>query len=90
MNAGSAPGICRTFSGYALGATLLEALVTPTWKWKNSAILEAKPLGPSAATSAVQYVDVAPEAGLTIPNTLGGIDHKRLIIEAKGSGIAFF
>ena len=30
------------------------------------------------------------EAGLTIPNVWGGVDHKRYIIEAKGSGLAFF
>jgi hypothetical protein len=36
------------------------------------------------------FVDVAREAGLTIPNVWGGADHKRFIIEAKGSGLAFF
>ena len=42
------------------------------------------------AASQVQFVDVAPQAGLIIPNVWGGIDHKRSIIETKGSGIAFF
>jgi enediyne biosynthesis protein E4 len=41
-------------------------------------------------TSPVQYVDVAQQAGLTSPNVWGGVDHKRSIIEAKGSGLAFF
>jgi enediyne biosynthesis protein E4 len=40
--------------------------------------------------SPVQYVDVAQQAGLTIPNVWGDVDHKRLIIETKGSGLAFF
>ena len=40
--------------------------------------------------NAVTYVDVAKEAGLTVPNVWGGVDHKRYIVEAKGSGIAFF
>jgi enediyne biosynthesis protein E4 len=38
----------------------------------------------------VTYVDVAKEAGLTVPNVWGGVEHKRYIVEAKGSGIAFF
>ena len=43
-----------------------------------------------AAPSPVQFVDVAAHAGLTAPNVWGGVDHKRSIIEAKGSGLAFF
>ena len=31
-----------------------------------------------------------PEAGLTAPNVWGGVEHKSYIIEAKGSGMAFF
>ena len=42
------------------------------------------------AASAVQFVDVAREAGLNVPNVWGGVDHKRYILEAKGSGLAFF
>ena len=38
----------------------------------------------------MQFVDVAREAGLTTPNVWGGVDNKKYIIEAKGSGIAFF
>ena len=41
-------------------------------------------------SSPVQFIDAAQHAGLTVPNVWGGIDHKRSIIEAKGSGIAFF
>ena len=33
---------------------------------------------------------MAREAGLNVPNVWGGVDHKRYIIEAKGSGLAFF
>jgi hypothetical protein len=33
---------------------------------------------------------VAQAAGLNVPNVWGGVDHKRVIIETKGSGIAFF
>ena len=40
--------------------------------------------------SPVQFIDVAEKAGLNIPNVWGGIDQKRVIIETKGSGIAFF
>src|SRR5246127_2062216 len=76
----------RRFLGsslFLLGSTMLEMLTTPLWKWRDRGLVEA-------ATSQVQYVDVAREAGLTVPNVWGGVDHKRVIIEAKGSGIAFF
>jgi hypothetical protein len=43
-----------------------------------------------SAASQVHFVDVAREAGLTTPNVWGGVDSKNYIIEAKGSGIAFF
>ena len=39
---------------------------------------------------AVQFVDVGREAGLNVPNVWGGTEHKRYIIEAKGSGLGFF
>src|SRR6266478_113007 len=78
-----------------LGSTLLEALTIPFWKWRGSALLEAAPVlnpfisNPTAA-SPVVFVDVAREAGLDAPNVWGGADHKKYIIEAKGSGLAFF
>ena len=37
----------------------------------------------------MQFVDIARQAGLNIPNVWGAVDHTRYI-EAKGSGIAFF
>src|SRR6266478_2482251 len=77
-------------SATLLGSTLLDALATPLWKWKRSALLEVATDSNAAATSTVTFVDVAKEAGLNSPNVWGGIDHKRYIIEAKGSGLAFF
>ena len=38
----------------------------------------------------VQFVDVAKKPASTSANVWGGVDHKRYIIEAKGSGLAFF
>src|SRR5580704_13878737 len=73
-----------------LGASLLEALATPLWKWNRAAVLQAARIPHPAPTSPVQFVDVAREAGLTTPNVWGGVDHKKYIIEAKGSGLAFF
>ncbi len=89
-------------SAVVLGSTLLDALTTPLWRWNRSLLIRvgadassthpegdisnvSKPLD-----SPVQFVDVAREAGLTTPNVWGGADRKRYIIEAKGSGIAFF
>ncbi|HEY4905884.1 MAG TPA: VCBS repeat-containing protein, partial [Candidatus Acidoferrum sp.] len=83
----------------ALGGGLLEALATPLWKWNRSVILEAAQApkkavatasSAAAANPSVQFVDVAKEAGLTVPNVWGQIDRKQYIIEAKGSGVAFF
>jgi enediyne biosynthesis protein E4 len=71
-----------------LGSTLMDAITTPLWRWQSPLLL-APSVAPSS-TSPVQFVDVAREAGLNIPNVWGDADHKRYIIEAKGSGIAFF
>ena len=81
----------RRFLGtslFMLSGTLLEALATPLWRWKDSELLQAATSKPSAPP--VQFVDVGQQAGLNTPNVWGGIDHKRSIIEAKGSGLAFF
>jgi enediyne biosynthesis protein E4 len=85
----------RRFLGSSLvlfGGSLLDALTTPLWKWKHSARLEAArlPRMPGANGSPVTFVDVAKEAGVVAPNVWGEVDHKRYIIEAKGSGLAFF
>ena len=88
-------------SAIVLGGTLLDALATPLWAWKRSAILRAgtpQKQGTAGVNTAhpasqmaspVTFVDVAKEAGLNSPNVWGGVDHKRYIVEAKGSGLAF-
>src|SRR3984957_14541630 len=81
----------RRFLGSSLflfGSTLTEALATPLWQWRSRGLVEAG--GSAPTTSSVQFVNVAPTAGLTSPNVWVGVDHKRSIIEAKGSGLAFF
>src|SRR5690242_5923598 len=78
----------RRFLGSSLlvlGSTLLDALATPVWQWKSRLMLQSSP-----TSSPVQFVDVAKEAGLTVPNVWGDPNHKKYIIEAKGSGLAFF
>ena len=80
----------RRFLGssfFMLGGTLMEALTTPLWQWRNPTLVKAATSNP--VSSPVQFVDVAQQAGLKIPNVWGGVDHKRSIIEAKGSGLAF-
>jgi enediyne biosynthesis protein E4 len=74
-----------------LGSSLLDALTTPLCRWTRGVRLEAAefPRSPGS-TSPVQFLDVAREAGLNAPNVWGGVDHKRYILEAKGSGLAFF
>ncbi len=76
----------RRFLGASLlvlGNPLVEALATPLHRWRDAALIDV-------AKAPVQFIDVAREAGLTAVNVWGGIDHKRSIIEAKGSGIAFY
>jgi hypothetical protein len=82
------------FSATLLGPGIFDFLRTPTWRWSSIPILQAAAIpAPALAQSAatqVQFVDVAREAGLTTPNVWGGVENKSYIIEAKGSGIAFF
>src|ERR1035441_10666562 len=81
----------RRFLGSSLlmlGSSLADALATPLWKWKDRLLVESSAASPEQ--SPVQFVDVAQQAGLRIPNVWGGIEHKRSIIETKGSGLAFF
>jgi enediyne biosynthesis protein E4 len=81
----------RRFLGssvFMLGSNLLDALTTPLWKLSDRFQIKAGVSAPPA--SPVQFIDVAEKAGLTTPNVWGGVDRKRLIIETKGSGLAFF
>ncbi|HEX3660457.1 MAG TPA: CRTAC1 family protein [Acidobacteriaceae bacterium] len=81
----------RRFLGssiFVLGSTLLDVLTTPLWRWGESSVVQAK-VSPVPG-SPVQFIDVGRQAGLNIPNVWGGVDTKRVIIETKGSGIAFF
>jgi hypothetical protein len=84
----------RRFLGssfFVLGNTLLDALTCPVWNWKGGGLaVQAAPVPKSAPTSPVVFLDVAHEAGLNVPNVWGSAERKRFIIEAKGSGLAFF
>jgi enediyne biosynthesis protein E4 len=73
---------------FMLSHSLLERLSTPVWKLGEAAKVKAAVTTGPAST--VQFIDVAERAGLNAPNVWGGIDHKRVIIETKGSGVAFF
>ncbi len=82
----------RRFLGSSLlvlSSTLTEALASPLWKWRDRSLLESVTT-PISGALPVQFVDVARQSGLTAPNVWGGVDHKRSILEAKGSGLAFF
>jgi hypothetical protein len=83
----------RNFLGWSsvvLGTRLVELLATPVRRWSRSVALQAAPLTPAEGGSPVTFVDVAPQAGLTAINVWGGVNHKKYIVEAKGSGLAFF
>ena len=73
-----------------LGSGILEALTTPLWRWAGTPVLQAAAGPHPDVISPVTFVDVAKEAGLNVPNVWGGVKKKKYIIEAKGSGLAFF
>lgn len=80
----------RSFVGSSLlmlSSSVLDALATPVWRWSHPLIVEAVD---TPSPDGVRYVDVAKHAGLDVMNVWGSIDHKRSIIETKGSGLAFF
>ena len=64
----------------------MDALTTPLWSWRRSLFAQTT----AGNTSPVTFVDVAREAGLHVPNVWGESTHKKYILEAKGSGLAFF
>ncbi|HVN77634.1 MAG TPA: VCBS repeat-containing protein, partial [Terriglobia bacterium] len=76
-------------------AFFLGVLLAPTCSFLLSRVIAFSDLKaastpePSDASS-VTFVDVAKQAGLTVSNVWGGIDVKKYIVEAKGSGLAFF
>src|SRR5258708_21546471 len=77
----------RHFLGSSLlvfGSTLMDALTTPLWRWKHPLLLDSKA---ASDTGAVQFVDVAKEAGLNVPNVWRSDTNKRYIIEANVSRI---
>ena len=78
------------FSTVLFGTSLLEALARPLSKWKWPLALDTAAVLNADRGIPVTYVDVAKEAGLTVPNVWGGVEHKKYIVETKGSGIAFF
>ena len=73
-----------------LGSKLLDALTTPLWRWAGVPVLRAATVPHPEEASPVTFVDVAEEAGLNVPNVWGGVESKKYIVEAKGSGLAFF
>jgi len=79
-------------SGTLLGPGLLDLLRTPLWRWAANALflIEARSDGGERTPAHATFLDVAYEAGLRTPNIWGGTTRKDYIIEAKGSGVAFF
>ncbi len=50
----------------------------------------AKPSASSEQKNIAYFVDQAAKAGLSAPNTFGGVDTKKFIIETTGTGVAIF
>jgi len=77
-------------SALVFGPNILEVLTTPLWRWTGAPLLKAATVPRPEGISPVTFVDVAKEAGLTVPNVWGGVKRKKYLVEAKGSGLAFF
>jgi len=77
-------------SSVLLGSDLLDVLATPLSRWTGQPVLKAAQVPSAQGASPVTFVDVAQEARLTVPNVWGGVKSKKYIVEAKGSGLAFF
>ncbi|MDE3178559.1 MAG: VCBS repeat-containing protein, partial [Acidobacteriota bacterium] len=74
-----------------IGDKLLETLAKPLGRWGAPPLLRAAQTpATQPGVSPVTFIDVARQAGVTVENVWGGVKHKKYIIEAKGSGIAFF
>src|SRR6185312_5831440 len=43
-----------------------------------------------AGAPEIRFIDIASQAGLTIPNTFGGKEKKDFILESTGTGAAIF
>ena len=54
-------------SAVLLGSKLLDALTTPLWRWTHAPALHAATVPNPEESSPVTFVDVAEEAGLTVP-----------------------
>lgn len=80
------------YSALLLGDRLLEMLASPVHKGTSPVALRAAQAlhAHLQADSPAIYIDVAKQAGVTVENVWGGVHHKKYIVEAKGSGIAFF
>ncbi len=77
-------------SAVLVGEEFLGALATPLRNWTQPLALKAATVQVPQGSSPVTFVDVARDSGLTVPNVWGGAKSKKYIIEAKGSGLAFF
>ncbi len=77
-------------TGVLLGSEILGALSTPLWRWTGIPVIQAAAAPYPDVTIPVTFVDIAKDAGLNVSNVWGGVKHKQYILEAKGSGLAFF
>lgn len=77
---------------FVLGNALREALATPLWQWTDEDVLAAvkKPAPVSSKRSSTIEFGRGSTGRYYHSECLGGVDHKCSILDAKGSGLAFF
>ncbi len=82
-------GFLDSFS-VLLSSKLLDVVTTPLWRWAGSPSVCIASVPHPDESSPVTFIDVSEESGLNVQNVWGGVNSKKYIIEAKGSGLAFF
>jgi len=73
-----------------LASMLMGMLSAPSGRSTGTPAPRALTSTVTGEPSGVTFVDIAKKAGLNAPNVWGGINKKKYIVEAKGSGVAFF
>lgn len=59
---------------------LIAFLGIELWAWTS----------PAPLPTLINFRDIAPQSGLTVKNTFGGVDRKQYILETTGNGVAIF
>jgi enediyne biosynthesis protein E4 len=80
-----APSPCKT----CILALLIPGIVILGTLPLRSLVSSAGVFPSAPESSPVRFVDIAAQAGITVPNVWGGVKKQKYIVEVKGSGLGF-